>query len=575
MTEQFDRDTTLNKAQQRETYFKKHYPDTYKKILGIPAGSWQEKLYIYINRVRPGQCPVCGKPTKFVGFKKGYNEFCCAACANKAHAETVARTKLIKYGSTGFNNRDKARSTCMERYGVPTAAQSESIRQKLSRPHTEETRKKMSEIYWSRTVHRKEDIQSKREQTTFALYGANNTMRNPELKEKLRQTFIERYGCPPGANKAIREASAAGILEKTKRTYPEFIGYEGNYWVCRCPHPECTKCEQRMYVTGPEVHRGRLKHGSELCTKLLPVGAKDKGTTIELFIRGILDELGIPHIDNSYNILSGRLSLDIYIPSKNIAIECNGCYWHSTIHKAPKDHYRKFKLCQAQGIQLLTIWEDWIVNKPEIVRSLLLNKLGCTPNKIYARKCEIKEVSSHVASTFYNANHIQGRCNSKLRLGLYHNGQLVSLMAFNKRSTLSGSKKLNDGEWELIRFANLLNTTVVGGASRLLKYFIKTYKPAKITSFSSNDISSGALYKTLGFVRGDESVGYWYIKNCAELTRYHRSTFTKDRLIQMGLAPNANKYTWTEAKVMNALPFYRIYDSGTARWSLDITNDII
>ena len=92
--------------------------------------------------------------------------------------------------------------------------------------------------------------------------------------------------------------------------------------------------------------------------------------------------------------------------------------------------------------------------------------------------------------------------------------------------------------------------------------------PTKITSFSSNDISDGNLYKQLGFRKGRTNIGYWYIKNCKELTRYHRSTFTKDNIIARGLAPSPNKSEWTEVGVMKTLPFYRIYDSGTTHWEL-------
>lgn len=561
-------DIKLNRATQHESYFKRHWPEAYKNVLSQPGNSWQEKLYLYINNIAPHLCPICGKPTKFIGMWKGYNNYCCSACANKANVQKIQQSKLNKYGSVGYNNRDKAAATCMQKYGVSNPAQTEEVKKKLSRPMTEGHKLNISKSYWNKTENKRIEIKEKRINTFLYKYGVSNPMHNDNWKSKVISTYIERYGAPYGW-KGLSVAQEK-IKEKTKKTYPEFIDYIGTNWLCSCPHPNtCNKCVDKNYITDPEIHRGRLKYNSELCTRLLPVGHKNEGTTLELFVRNILDKHNITYENNSYNLIPPK-SIDIYIPGKRIAIECNGTYWHSTTFKKPKDHYEKYKRCAAQNIQLITIWEDWIINKPDIVESLILNKIGCTQNKIYARKCNIVEVSSKQAADFLNSNHIQGKCKSKIRLGLTYNGQLVSVMCFNKRSALSGSKQIINGDWELIRYANILNTSVVGGASRLLKHFIKQYAPTQITSFSSNDISNGNLYKQLGFIKDNESVGYWYIKNTQKQERYHRSTFTKDNIIQMGLAPSLNKSEWTESDVMSSLPFYKIYDSGTTRWILKL-----
>ena len=89
-------------------------------------------------------------------------------------------------------------------------------------------------------------------------------------------------------------------------------------------------------------------------------------------------------------------------------------------------------------------------------------------------------------------------------------------------------------EWELVRFCNKLNIRVVGGASKLLKYFIKQYNPKSIVSFSMNDISNGDLYKTLGFVTDDKiTQSYWYI-DPNTMKRYHRTSFTKQSIVKRG-----------------------------------------
>ena len=54
-------------------------------------------------------------------------------------------------------------------------------------------------------------------------------------------------------------------------------------------------------------------------------------------------------------------------------------------------------------------------------------------------------------------------------------------------------------EYEMYRFANKLNTNVQGGFSKLLKYFIKTYKPKTIHTYANMDHSNGNVYTRCNF----------------------------------------------------------------------------
>lgn len=127
---------------------------------------------------------------------------------------------------------------------------------------------------------------------------------------------------------------------------------------------------------------------------------------------------------------------------------------------------------------------------------------------IYARKCEVQEISSIVSDEFTEVNHLQGKFRSKVNLGLFFSGELVAIMTF---STPRYNKKY---EYELIRFCNKLNTRVVGGASKLLKHFIKTYNPKSIISYANLRFSKGNMYEKLGFKKiGKSTANYFYVKN--------------------------------------------------------------
>ena len=85
------------------------------------------------------------------------------------------------------------------------------------------------------------------------------------------------------------------------------------------------------------------------------------------------------------------------------------------------------------------------------------------------------------AEAFLESNHRQGSVTSSVGLGLYTgSGELVSLMTFGKmRSTIGSSKSDSADIVELVRFCNLKNYSVVGGASKLFKHYIREYSPSK------------------------------------------------------------------------------------------------
>ena len=185
---------------------------------------------------------------------------------------------------------------------------------------------------------------------------------------------------------------------------------------------------------------------------------------------------------------------------------------------------------------------------------MILNKIGKTINKIGARKCEIRELDTKIVKDFLNKNHIQRFVGSKLKLGLFYNDELVSLMTFDK---VEGRKKMKENEWNLNRFCNKLNTNVVGGASKMLKYFIEKYNPRRIISYADKDWSDGKLYTKLGFIKLTESnPDYKYIINGKRL---HKSNFKKSKI----MTSNENM---SEFEFMSINKIDRIYDCGKTKF---------
>jgi len=159
---------------------------------------------------------------------------------------------------------------------------------------------------------------------------------------------------------------------------------------------------------------------------------------------------------------------------------------------------------------------------------------------------------------FLEQNHIQGSVGSQIKIGLYYNDELVSLMNFSKPRINIGGKK-EEGTYELIRFSNKLNTTVVGGASKLLKYFERNYNPKEIISYADRRWSQGNLYTQLGFdFIHFSQPNYFYVKS---KRRENRFGYRKSILVKQGFDKNK-----TEKEIMQERGFNRIYDCGTLKF---------
>ena len=197
-------------------------------------------------------------------------------------------------------------------------------------------------------------------------------------------------------------------------------------------------------------------------------------------------------IRNNRSILPNNKELDIYIPEKQLAIEFNGCYWHSKLYLSRFYHQDKSKECLGKGIRLIHIYEDEWVYKQDIIKDILKTALGVFENKIYARKCEVKVVDKQTYKNMCQY-HLQGYSPAQIILGLYYQDQLIQLASFSK------SRYDKNYEYEWIRGVQLPGYQIVGGTSKLFKYFINNYNPTSIICYSDFNKFSGNSYKNCGF----------------------------------------------------------------------------
>lgn len=473
----------------------------------------------------PNTCKTC--KTIFFTVPSKQREFCSRSCAQK---------------NKGIDKSwmEKRKKTCIEKYGNEIAFKS----------------KKVQDLYKANMIKN---------------HGVDNPFLVPEFVKKRNQTNLRLYGnIFPNKTKAIRAKMSKSQKNKPK-SRKNFINLKWDKITNYCNESKLKPLFTKEYLEDNKLshyENNKFKFQCLKCEEVTEVFLSNgylpsckcsyyKGYSliedeIYQFLLGYLDKDDIKL--NRRDLLSNRMEIDIYIPSKNLAIEVNGIYWHSeSLGKYKNYHLDKTEQCIAKGISLIHILDyEWLRKKP-IVQSMILNKLGLTPNKIYARKCVLKSVPS--TREFLTSNHIQGYTHSSTSLGLYYEDELVSLMTFSRNRF-----KKNSGEIELVRFCNKLNTNVVGGASKLLAHFQKLNN-STIISFADRRYSEGKLYPMIGFAFDSFSApSYFYWKNSEIL---HRMSCQKHKLSKLLPIFDPMK---TEYQNMLDNGYKRVWDCGNYKF---------
>lgn len=259
------------------------------------------------------------------------------------------------------------------------------------------------------------------------------------------------------------------------------------------------------------------------------------------------------HIQYDREFILGTKQFDFKI--SDVLIEINPSYTHSStidpFGRKPLDkfyHFNKSKLANENGFRCLHVW-DW--DDYDKVIKLFLNR-----EIIYARNCEVKIIDLNITREYLNNYHLQGYVKSKINLGLFYNNILISVMTFGK------PRYNKNYEYELLRYCS--NYSVIGGVEKLFKYFLNNYNPSSIISYCDLSKFSGSIYKKLGFIQKNISIGkHWYNQN----SKVH---ITDNLLRQRGfdqLFGTSYGVGISNDQLMRDNGFLEIYDAGQASYS--------
>lgn len=183
--------------------------------------------------VRP-VCPVCGNRLSFFCIRKnktfGFSKHCCYSCSARDPKtfELKCKTKELHFGDKNYNNREKYKKTCQDKYGdgIVNPFQAKEVKEKSKKTKLE----RYGDEYYNNSDKVKEtnlknlgvempfqskEVLNKCKESLLNIYGVDNPGKSEIVKEKMKQTCLKRYGVEYSfASKEIQEKSKKTSLER-------------------------------------------------------------------------------------------------------------------------------------------------------------------------------------------------------------------------------------------------------------------------------------------------------------------------------------------------------------------------
>lgn len=389
--------------------------------------------------------------------------------SKEAKQRKIEATKLSRYGDPNYFNRELAKQTMLDIYGVAYSGQSAELVEKANA--TKQARYGNLNNY--------EKIKS----TNLARYGVSSTLAVPEFREKAKRTMQSRYasygpGCGSSEQWKQVQVSREVCLEFLSSLPAKPSLYElSEMW--QISYSRATALI-RFYNLEDFVNKHSIiSQGEQAIFEFLQSLASSE------------------ILRNTRGILPSGQELDLYLPEYKLAIEYDGCYWHSDEYKSKNYHFNKSKEARDLGIRLIHIYENEWLDDPNKIKALLQAALRCNKT-LYARKCRVTRVQPIETKSFLVENHTQGYRPAQVAYGLYYKDLLVQVMTFSaSKYNYNTSEAL---EYEVVRECSLQGYSIVGGVSKLLVAFRQDFSPAKLFSYCDFNKFNGKSYEACGFV---------------------------------------------------------------------------
>lgn len=467
--------------------------DTWTKKYSVP--SLLPALYCEALGIKPPMCGMCGERTaRFMSTSKGFSPYCSKQCAHRA---------LGAFNHTNNASKNKVRSEELETQYQHLIAQAVDM---YSAPSNSLTLREIAQqmgMPYNRLRSHVSDL---------------GITRTDVKSRRAREAFISEF--PQLADPSFfSEAQAAG---QTSSMVADTIGVHPNT-VCvyarnhNLPFPK-TEVRAEHEIMSLLSSHVQCEHHNRIAVK--------------------------------------PREIDIFVPSKRLGVEHNGCFWHSELQGRDKNyHISKQLAAEACGVRLIQLWDyEWKFRQPQ-VSSLLLAAIGVFDSVIYGRDTEARSITVQQARTFLEINHLHGYSASRDCVGLFFNDCLVAV------ATFGAARFTKNHDVELVRFASLLNVRVVGGLGKLMAYYKKNHNFKSLVSYAHRRLFTGQGYISCGFKFVESTPpGYFWI-----------NTKTGERKTRFQTQKHKLNTTMTEVAYMESQGYTRVWDCGQLVFSLQGT----
>jgi len=524
-------------------------------------GSVSERIYCILNDInQPVKCDGCHqKYVRFRTFQDGYEQFCSQTCARKVKPwKSSSKTKKQNYQQCvsnflqDYNNKNYLT--------ISNPDLKTWIQKRINE-------KRANLVYTNDLKQNRDVLCSVLERTAYL-----QTSENLNWSERFYHVLHDLNGLVTNKYNPDQLATYENINVGYRHNYnSNWLGYvqnevqKQNFELCKNEEFKTAnqskiqlKCRECGNFMEKDLSDGKWQNVFCHFCYGDPNSSRQEKEIAE-YIRSIYPGEVVENF-----LLEGK-ELDIYLPERGIAFEYHGLIWHSfgtcfpsnadLESKEKNKLYEKTLLFKNHNIRIYHIFShEWEREQSKTIwKSIIKNALGLS-NKIFARNCQIREINCSTKNDFLFHNHIQGIDHAKIALGLYHNDELVGVMTFNKpRFT-----KKQDMDYELIRFCNKKDTSIVGGASKLLSFFEQIYHPRGIVSYADLRRSDGNLYNKLGFVLNHCSEpNYFYFKANRIIKRYRAQKKNLQNILKEGFDPSLS-----ESINMFKNNYRRVWDCG-------------
>jgi hypothetical protein len=511
----------------------------------------------------------------------------------KSHSEITKLTGVpnhkIKQIVSSLNlyltEEDKQKNASEGRYGVENPKmvhEAESYKEKMKERKITLEEEVLNIIKYSKITLFSIDSHKKTNKIIFTCREHGNFERSFNLIKQTQECIsCSRVGKPQHTSFTIEEVRAFVLVRGYELASTEYQHSQALLDI-KCP---------KHGIFNMHINAFNMGQGCRKCSNFDPKPERE--------IREYIISLGFNDLIEKDRKTINPLEIDCFIPSKMLAIEHDGLYWHSRkrvdddIKRQEKNgtpyteeyirkmkqkkelgHFEKFRRLEEKGIAFFPIYgDDWIY-KNELVKGMIRNRLGLYDKKIRASKLTFKILTKNKEfAPFFEKYHIDGHSLSSYAYALCLEDKIISCMSF--RTSIKGELM------EIARYATDYDYRVYGAFSRMLKHYPRDID---LMSFSNNRVGSGNVYQKHGFeqikniyikkdgthdIKKENYVGYSYTDLDIRVNRHSCQRRNEPEIMAL--------YNTEEKQALAGVlsepfghnkPIFKIYDCGNKKWIL-------